>query len=251
MPTKKEWVVDEKGYHAKTVWETGRTSTYNPLEEEEAPQPAETDEVQLLEGTWHEGEDGFQFNKKCKVRVKAKFLKKTSRKKVTIDTYVEFDGELEDLGQQVEAFLNDDGIAETEVMLFYGDKYSNALQQNPDAKCRYNFKAKHCAAKKELESEKLEMPASHKANLIITLQINPDDEDSQDDTIRLFSAGNEQKYDTTLTVKEDKIPDDDCLTLEFSDLNKNLSYTLEINPGNKENIYYMFENKTLEEITNG
>lgn len=164
MPSQKKWVVDETGFHAVTefvpadktaayVDDTYDTQTDNTQNSDES-------EVQLLEGKWLPGEEGFQFNKKCKAQVKAKFLKETCRRKVTLSTSVEYEGEEEDLVQQVEAELNDDGIAEGEVMLYYGDKYSDALREKPDAKCYYKFKATHNTAKNEVESENLEMPQS-------------------------------------------------------------------------------------------
>lgn len=125
-------------------------------EEEERPQ------VKLLEGKWLPGEDGFQFNKKCILQVKGEYLEETPRKKVTFDTFVEFDGEEENLCQQVEAYLNDDCIAEAEAMLFYGEKYSQAMRDNPDAKCYYKFKAHNNACRNDVESELLEMPTALK-----------------------------------------------------------------------------------------
>ncbi len=220
-------------------------------EEESAAQDKESPEVKLIEGKWLPGDEGFQFNKKCIAQIKAEFLKETNRKKVTIDTFVEFDGEEEDLGQQVEAFLDDECVGEAEVTLFYGEKYSDAIRENPGATCTYKFIAHHSACEKDVESALLEMPAGNKVNFRITIQIDPDDEDSQDDTIKLFSTDDAKTYDSTLTIKDDKVPGDNKLTLEFTELDENLAYTLEVNPGNEGNLYYLFENKTLEEIANG
>ncbi len=225
-----------------------------PVDTEEdsaAEEEEESTEVKLIEGKWLPGDEGFQFNKECIAHVKAEFLKKTSRKKVTLSTFVEFEGEEEDLCQQVEVFLDDGGIGETKVTLFYGEKYGKAIRENPGATCNYKFKAHHNTCAKDIESELLEMPTGNKVNFRITLQIDPDDENSQDDTIRLFSTDDAKTYGKTLTIKDDKVPGDNCLTLEFTELNENPAYTLEVNPGNQGNIYFLFENKTLEEITNG
>ena len=220
------------------------TEVETASEEEQSP------EVKLIEGKWLPGNEGFQFNKKCNAQVKAKFLKETNRKKVTIDTFVEFEGEEEDLGQQVEAFLEDDGIGEAEVTLFYGEKYSNTIRENPGAICHYKFKAHHNACKKDIESELLEMPTSKKSTIRIRLNVDPEDESTQDDTFRLFSTDEPCSYDKTHTIKDDKIPGDDYLDLEYTDLKEGLSYTLEVNPGNEGKIYYCFEDKTYEELTN-
>ena len=254
MPTEKKWVVDEKGYHVVRVHKsTGSTSSSGDDDAGSSTQtPDDAKEVRLVKGTWLPGDEGFAFNKKCKAQVELEFLKETSRKKLQLKTFVEYDGEDEDLGQVVDAFANDEGIAEAEVMLYYGEKYSNALGEKPDAKCNYKFTATHPKGTGELESELLEMPhkEKNKANFRITLLIDPEDEDSQDDTIRLFSTDDAKTYDTTLTVKDDKVAGDNCLTLEYTDLDENLAYTLEINPGNEGVTYYLFENQKLEELTN-
>ncbi len=161
MSVKKKWVVDEKGFHSvsefdpapsdKTVVSIDNSSIQNSNNEEK-------NEIELIRGTWLEGDDGFQFNTKCKVRIEAKLLKVTSRKKISIDTFVDYNGEIENLGQQVEGFLDDKGVAEVEVILFYGEKYSKAIEENHEAVCCYTFKAKSSVAKDELESEALKMP---------------------------------------------------------------------------------------------
>ena len=52
-----------------------------PVDEDGAPPPQKEDkEVRLSEGTFLPGDDGYQFNKKCKARVKVKYLKETKRK---------------------------------------------------------------------------------------------------------------------------------------------------------------------------
>jgi ribosomal protein L21 len=161
MPTEKKWVVDDTGLHAIPEFVSApadKTAVHIEDTPTDNTQSSDDSEVEFIEGKWLPGEDGFQFNKKCKVQVKAKFLKETKRRKVTVSTFVKHKDVTEDLGQQVDVSLNDDGIAEGEAMLFYGDKYSDALQKNPDLKCYYKFKATHGTAKDELESEELEMP---------------------------------------------------------------------------------------------
>ncbi len=183
MPSQKKWVVDEKGYHAVTEFAPAdRTAVYidDTFDTQTGnTQSSDESEVQLLEGKWLPGEDGFQFNKKCKVQVKARFLKETGRRKITLSTFVEYEGEEEDLGLQVEIDLNDDGIAEGEVMLYYGDKYSDALREKPEAKCHYLFKATHNTAKNELESEQLEMPQGPANEYYGGYELQEGDKDSE------------------------------------------------------------------------
>ncbi len=155
---KKEWrAVNDLYFHSPQKTEQKKKPV--TLDDEPYSQPQKDEpEVRLLDATWLPGSDGYQFNKKCKLQIKAKFLKKTSNKRVVADTFVLFNGEEEDLSQQVEGFLNDDGVAETELMLYYGDKYSDALRDNPDATCQYKCKVKHTKGLNEIESDLLKMP---------------------------------------------------------------------------------------------
>ncbi len=255
MPTEKKWVVDEKGFHAvnQTTSQSSNSNTSNV--DDSSTQNATTEEPQkaisLQEGVWIAGDEGFTFNKKCTVQITGKYLGETTCKKVTIDTFVEYEGEEEDLKQSVDAFLNDDCVAEAEVTLFYGEKYGNALGENPDAKCNYLFRAKSDVAESELESEMLEMPSSVLGSFIIRLAINPENNDAQDDTYKLKSTDNNKIYEKILTVENDKIVSDDYLDLEFTEIDESLSYTLEINPGNEGDPYYLFESIPFLELKNG
>ncbi len=123
--------------------------------------PKQEEEVRLSKGVFEpiDSENGYEFNKKCKVRVNVDLLNGTTdRKKVTFETFVEFDGEKEDLCQPLDGFIKDDGYAESEMMLFYGEKYYQAWQKDNTVKCKYIFKATHPKAKSPAESEVLEMP---------------------------------------------------------------------------------------------
>ncbi len=142
-------------------WIPGETEQEaEPVEEEEEEVQEDTgDEIRLVEGTWLPGEEGYQFNKKCKIQVKAEFLKDTNSTKVTMNTFVLYNDEEEDLKQQVEANIDKEtGIAETEVMLFYGEKYYEDYANDPSLKCDYKFKAHSNVCKKDIDSELLEMP---------------------------------------------------------------------------------------------
>ncbi len=129
--------------------------------EEEQKKKDDGPEVRLSEGKFIAVGKGFQFNEKCKVRVKVEYLKKTTQKKVTFKLFVVYNKVEEDLKCQADGF-EDKGYAEAEVRLFYGDKYSKDLQKNPGATCFYKFKASHPKGEKVLESEQLEMPVKQK-----------------------------------------------------------------------------------------
>lgn len=159
MPTKKRWVIDEKGYHQISEFvpaTSKKTSEYlnDEVTIDEPPEYA----IQLQEGKWLPGDDGFQFNKTCFLQIKGRYLKETKCKKVIFDIYVEFEDEEEDLCQQVEAYLDDKCEAKAEAILFYGEKYSKAYNDNPNLKCHYKFKAHNNTCKNDIESELLEMP---------------------------------------------------------------------------------------------
>lgn len=221
------------------------------MEDEPAQKQDDGPEVRLSDGTFLPGDDGYQFNKKCKVQVSVEYLKKTSRKKVTFKLFSVYNHEEEDLGHQVEGYEKD-GVAEAEVTLFYGDTYNEALKNDPSATCQYKFKASHSKGEKEIESEALEMPQNQQAQnsgvFKVRLSIDPAKDDADDDAYILFSTDQNTSYSKTLTVKDDKIKGDEYLDLEFSDLIDGLNYSLKILPGNKEKGYFLFEDKPYKEI---
>lgn len=248
---KKEWrAVNDLYFHRPQKTEQKKKPV--TLDDEPYSQPQKDEpEVRLLDATWLPGPDGYQFNKKCTLQIKAKFLKKTSNKRVVADTFVLFNGEEEDLGQQVEGFLNDDGIAEAEVMLYYGDKYSDALRDDPDATCEYKCKLKHTKGANEIESELLDMPATKEPKaIVVRLEIDPEDPAFQDATFRLYSTDPNTKYDKTLTVKNDKTSGDKHLDLEFPDVDESLSYTLTIEYADESLSYNIFEDTPYGELSN-
>jgi outer membrane protein OmpA-like peptidoglycan-associated protein len=114
-------------------------------------------EVRLSDPKWAEGQDGYKFNKKAKVSIAVQYLKETSRKRVSFNVFVESDGKREDLRQKVDGFENN-GRAEAEITLYYGDAYSQKLNDDPSATCKYIFKATHPTGEKPVESEALAMP---------------------------------------------------------------------------------------------
>jgi len=157
----KEWRSVNDLYYSKSPVQT---KTKPEQVEEEQKKKDDGPEVRLSDGKFIAGSEGFLFNKKCKVKVKVDYLKKTSRKKVTFQLFVVHNNEDEDLAHHVEGY-EDKGFAEAEVTLFYGDKYQKALQKDPAAKCSYKFKASHSKGEKEIESDLLDMP--YEKNLVV------------------------------------------------------------------------------------
>jgi hypothetical protein len=58
-----------------------------------------------------------------------------------------------------------------------------------------------------------------------------------------------KSYEKILTIKDDYQSGDDYVDLFFEDLNKELNYTLEIDPGNEEEAYSVFENIPFIELS--
>jgi hypothetical protein len=124
-----------------------------------APAPKKEPEIKLIKGTWLAGDEGFEFNKKCKARVEASFVREPQSKRVTVETFVRYNGDEEDLSQSVDVTLNNEGIGEFDLTLYYGQKYKQAqTEDNAEPACRYVFKATGKNCSNEIESELLDMP---------------------------------------------------------------------------------------------
>lgn len=85
------------------------------------------------------------------------------------------------------------------------------------------------------------------------VDIDPKEKEHLDDRFTLYggkSAG-ARTYEQTLTVKDDATPGDDCLDLVFTKLIPDLSYWLEVDPGQQGAPYHVFENLAWEQIKPG
>ncbi len=167
---------------------SGKSSTQTQdaadvLSEEPAQKTQSEHDVRLYDGVFEEGSDGFQFNKKCKVKVKVDLLNGTTdRKKVSFETFVEFDGDKEDLGQPLDGQIKETTdenqkkchVAEAEMMLYYGEKFHQAWQKDNSVTCKYLFKATHPKAKNPVESTGLGMPYEAVEEEVITLFLEDD-----------------------------------------------------------------------------
>jgi hypothetical protein len=85
-------------------------------------------------------------------------------------------------------------------------------------------------------------------DLIIDIQLDPEDLEVQDDTFTLFSTDEHKSYMRVQTVKNDQIPADDFVTLLFVGLNPNLSYTLQVDPGSDIPSYNLFADVKYSKI---
>jgi hypothetical protein len=136
----------------------------------ESDQPAketkQEPEVKLVSAEWEEGPEGFQFNKKCNLKITTEFLKETFRKKLTCNLFVVYNGAEEDLNHLVDAELEADGTATAQMTLYYGQGYYKAAQENPAATCQYKARISHPTAVGDLESELLDMPQCMKVDFM-------------------------------------------------------------------------------------
>lgn len=86
------------------------------------------------------------------------------------------------------------------------------------------------------------------ASFYVRLNINPDDEDSQNDTFTLYSTDAAKSFSQTLTVQDDQQPGDEYTELKFTGLDKDLSYSLEIDLEKEGDTFFLFENKPYGEL---
>jgi hypothetical protein len=84
------------------------------------------------------------------------------------------------------------------------------------------------------------VPEKFNYEIIVDIQVDPEDLEIADDRFTLFSTDGPRTYERTLTIEDDLIPDDDFATLRYTNLNPNLSYTLEVDPGGSGTPYELF-----------
>lgn len=97
----------------------------------------------------------FAARNKCSLKITAEFIKETFRKKLTCNLFTVYNSAEEDLNHSIDA----ERTARVQMTLYYGQDYFKALQDNPEAKCRYKAKIRHPTAVKDLENALLDMPA--------------------------------------------------------------------------------------------
>ena len=82
----------------------------------------------------------------------------------------------------------------------------------------------------------------------ITLEIDPNNPESNDDKYTLFSQ--DGKYRQTLSSVDDRKKDDKFTTLHFSGIIDGLKYNLQVNPGKEGKPYFMFQDMEINTETN-
>jgi hypothetical protein len=114
------------------------------------------EEVRLSNPEFLEGDEGFEFNKKCLVRVNVEYVKETFRKKVSFSLFSDYKGEIQDMRHEVEG-EEEGGVAEAQVTLYYNDAHYTDYFEDNSKTVDYFFKAIHPSGK-EIESPRLTLP---------------------------------------------------------------------------------------------
>ncbi|MBN1601101.1 MAG: hypothetical protein JW915_05805, partial [Chitinispirillaceae bacterium] len=92
---------------------------------------------------------------------------------------------------------------------------------------------------KSKASVRCEIPVVLKEGFKVRLHIDPSAPESADDTYVLFSDDDSQRI--IKTVKDDKVPGDNCIDLEFTDIKKDKKYSLVVDPGEDGAPYTVFD----------
>jgi hypothetical protein len=80
------------------------------------------------------------------------------------------------------------------------------------------------------------------------LEIDPNDQESDDDKVILISTDDENYYKRTLSVKDDKREQGNFFDLHFQGVREDLCYTLEVDKGSEGKIFKIFEDVPLTQF---
>lgn len=80
----------------------------------------------------------------------------------------------------------------------------------------------------------------------LELEDDPTVVDADEDTFTLFSTDSARSYEVTKTALDDITPEDSLLVILFENLDKELSYTLLVEPGDGAEPYFLFEGRKYD-----
>ncbi len=211
--------------------------------EDNSPEEEPEDEVRIVSAEWVPGSKGFQYNEQCFCDVKAEYLKETSRAKLRGNLHGIYDGIDEDMGLTVEGCIDDATmIARITIpkLYFINNDHYAAWQEDSSITCKYYLKdISHSLGANKIDSPMLDMPNDETAELqklTVQLSIDPDDPDCQNDTFTLFSTDDVRSYEQVKTVQDDALKNNNTVELVFTDLDENLTYTLEHDNGDGDKV---------------
>jgi hypothetical protein len=211
--------------------------------EDNTPDEEPENEVRIVSAEWVPGSKGFQYNEQCFCDVSAEYLKETSRAKLRGNLHGIFDGTDVDMGLTVEGCIDDATmIARISIpkLYFVNNDHYAAWQEDSTITCQYYLKdINHSLGANKIDSPMLDMPNDETAELqklTVQLSIDPDDPDCQNDTFTLFSTDDERSYEQVKIVQDDALKNNNTVELIFTDLDENLSYTLEHDNGDGDTV---------------
>ncbi len=197
------------------------------------------DEVRIISAEWVPGSKGFQYDEQCFCDVNAEYLKETSRAKLRGNLHGIFDGIDEDMRLTVEGCIDDTTmIARLTIqkLHFINNDHYTTWQKDGSATCQYYLKdISHSLGVNKIDSPMLDMPNDKTAELhsfsLFLEMVDPHDPERKNDKFTLYSTDLQQTYEQTKTISDDAVANDNTLELIFTDLDENLSYTLELDAG--------------------
>jgi len=197
------------------------------------------DEVKIISAEWIPGAKGFQYNEQCFVDVTAEYLVETNRAQIKGNLFGIYDGVEMDMGLTVSGYIDvTTMIARISIpkLYFINNDHYAAWQGNKCVSCQYVLKGiNHTLGANTIDSPVLDMPngeTAERKTLSIKLKVNPDDPDSQNFKFILYSTDDARSYEQVKTVSDDAVKNNDTTELLFTDLDENLTYTLELDAGN-------------------
>jgi hypothetical protein len=206
--------------------------------EDSSPDDKPEYEVRIVSAEWIPGSKGFQYNEQCFVDVTAEYLVETNRARITGNLFGIYDGVEVDLGLSASGCIDDSTmiarIAIPKLYFINNDHYA-AWQEDKCVPCQYVLKGiTHSLGANSIDSPVLDMPNKETAELktfSVKLKLNPGDPDCQKFKFTLYSTDDDKSYEQVKTVSDDALQNNDTTELLFTDLDKNLIYTLELDAG--------------------
>jgi len=83
----------------------------------------------------------------------------------------------------------------------------------------------------------------------VKFHIDPNKGENANNRFILFSTDTAKSYHQEKTIKDDVTAGDDVTEIVFSDLNRDLCYSLQVDPGDKRKPYLVFENRTYADLS--
>lgn len=208
--------------------------------EDTTPDEEPEDEVRIVSAKWVPGAKGFQYNEQCFVDVTAEYLVETNRARITGNLFGIYDGIEVDMGFTASGCIDDTTmIARISIpkLYFINNDHYAAWQADKSVPCQYVLKGiTHTLGANKIDSPVLDMPNDDTAEpktFSVKLNLNPGDPDCQKFKFTLYSTDEDKSYEQVKTVSDDAVKNNDTTELLFTDLDENLTYTLELDAGDE------------------